>query len=102
MLLPRMLLRPLTRGGRVTEKVLESNCDKFLAFNWEDPLQISPPPRHPQATDHRSYARRAALNLVRMGKLSRAAKALNSSGLAPANETTRASWPLSTRNEAVT
>ena len=85
---PRMILRPPARGRKAITKDIRSNYDKFLNFKWADLLDLSCHSECQGSKDQCFHARKAAMNLLRVGELSHAAQALTSSGLAPASEKT--------------
>ena len=90
LLIPRMVLRPLTRGGKAKLPVMQSMYKQFRNFQWEDLLSSGREDTKKENAkgNSRDHVKRAALSLVRCGKLSRAAGVLTSSGLAPATPDT--------------
>ena len=87
-----MLLSPtsLHRGGKSGISHLKTIFRKFLAFKWDQLVQLD---RLPAGKSHSNQAqtdqiKQAALRLVKCGELSRAARVLTSSGLAPVSEDT--------------
>ena len=86
-LLPRMLLSPTRRGGRLRVIELRSVFQKFLSYRWEELLQLN---QRSKKSDHfpSDYQTKVALKLIRQGELSRAARMLTSNGLVPESEET--------------
>ena len=90
LLIPRMVLQPLTRGGKAKLSVMQSMYKQFRNFQWEDLLSSGreDTKKGNAKANSRDHVKRAALSLVRCGELSRAARVLTSSGLAPATPDT--------------
>ena len=90
LLLPRMILQPQVRGGKVGVRDTKARYQRFIHFHWRELIQFqkdySPPICSSKNED--DHRKRVAIRLVRCGELSRAAKALTSQGLAPANDET--------------
>ena len=90
MLLPRMLLA--TNPGRSKSMVREvkSRSEKFVSFHWDSLLHLNTyraetPRTNSNSSDQR---KKAALRLVKKSELSRAARLLTSSDLAPPTKET--------------
>ena len=90
LLIPRMVLRPLTRGGKAKLPVMQFMYKQFRNFQWEDLLSggREDTKKENARGNSRDHVKGAALSLVRCGELSRAARVLTSSGLAPATPDT--------------
>ena len=90
LLIPRMVLRQLTRGGKAKLSVMQSMYKQFHNFQWEDLLSsgTEDTKKGNAKGNSRDHVKRDALSLVRCGELSRAARVLTSSGLAPATPDT--------------
>ncbi len=82
-LLPRMLLSPLSRGGRASSKQVKSLYHQFLNFEWGSLAKFNESQPSKTTVDNRLETRKAALRLIRCGELSRASRVFMSSGLAP-------------------
>ena len=68
-LLPRMLLRPMSRGGRTNSKEVKSLFNNFLEFRWKSLVHLKENNCRKARHDSASESRRAALQLVRCGEL---------------------------------
>ena len=85
--LPRMILRPHPRSGSSGNQEVKASYHCFLTYHWQELINL--------CTSCRSQApgritedlnRKAALRLVKCGKLSRAARILTSNDVAPSSE----------------
>ena len=89
-LLPRMILCPLSRGGKSKIKDIHCIYDKFLNFQWAELVHTPAQTDTRKGRFQRANSKRTALNLIKLGEISRAARALTSPGLAPESEETAA------------
>lgn len=88
LLIPRMLLQSNQHGGKLGIKEAKSLYHKFLDYQWEQLVQLEKPTRAKKSANGDLEKRAAALRFVHCGELSRAARVLNSSGLAPETDET--------------
>ena len=90
LLLPRMLLQPVGRGGEAGQRILRQRIVMFDQGQWQSLLNNARQPRRDSRRDlsaaERDAARvRSAMRSIEQGELSHAARTLRSSGLAPGN-----------------
>ena len=85
MLLPRMLLQPHARGGKVGNKEVKARYQCFLNFHWKDMVQLNAFGNRGSKSNALSDdgKRRLAVRLIQSGEISKAARILTSQGLAP-------------------
>ena len=84
-LLPRILLQPHVRGGKVGYKEVKARYQSFLNFRWDELIELNTPTN--RKSENKSMTdenkRKAAVKLAQVGEISKAAKFLTSNGLAP-------------------
>ena len=93
-LIPRMLLRPMVRGGKNGLRDVKLAYEKFLSWQWEDLVKLQGLPTKRASYGNEEARIAAALRLVRCGELSRASKVLTSTGLAESSAETTAKLAL--------
>ena len=89
LLIPPMILYPQKRGGKPGMKETKSTYKQFLEYKWESLLQLHRSDSSPRVVlSGVNEKRKAALRLIKVGELSRAARVLTSKGLAKATDET--------------